>query len=455
MVAMGWTGDAVEVNISVSLALGSRRPGGIITPNDFRADGVHRSCKLWCLLPDILPGKGSVSTVTATLNAPSAWTLTPVTCAVTPDQADPYGGSAAYKLTESTDGGDTIHDFVGTPSNDTLAALYWHEFWVKFSGRPAIELRTNASGYRAVFGDDGTFGYESSDVTGSVVETIGDWWHIRIATDVHAAATIEWEMRPCSENTPSGRSYTGDGRDCCWIYDPRVRQVRASAWSDWSLDDSNPPQLNGHDLAQGTAAKQPMYMALAATINERAVLYREGDRACYLVNTDAGLLGVANGDDPPYAIAGVVQLTGVNASICQWVDSGTTRDIPVRVDSGGTELESYRRDGAATSTKTIGSGLGSALATPKLVVFIRNTDRTCEVWIGGVLVDTITHDDLGSAAYTDFQSGHEAVIAGEELCAELAVFAGQVPGADAAARYATLKTQAGLSAMAARHGLTA
>jgi hypothetical protein len=448
MSAAGWTGDAVKVNISVSLALGSRRPGGIITPNDFRIGG-SRACKLWCLLPDILPGKGSVSVDAAALESNVHLWGTKTNLTTTGSQTDPDGGTGATLLTESSDGGPTTH----VAQENTSAAITSYAdilVWIKkpSGGRNWVLCRDGGSSGQYLNQDGSSQAYNAGCTVTDMGADAGGRWFLLQWRDPTSKGNIRFLP---ADDTPA-ISYTGDGRDSMIVYmrSGAFLQPRASAWSDWSLDDAG--DLNGHHLAQGTDAKQLLYSERFKKINGRAVPYGETGRAAFFTTDAADLVAIASGDDPVFAVSGVGSLD--DDYLFRFIASGGVGNGYFRLESIGSLMYLVKRDASTTSSVPFDAGSGTVLNSDSHWALIGAPNRVWELWINGVSYGSVTLANLASITMADLQVCYSSA-AGFNQMAEIAFFEGQVPGADAAARYATLKAQAGLSTMAARHGLSA
>jgi len=227
--------------------------------------------------------------------------------------------------------------------------------------------------------------------------------------------------------TATPATYVGNVADG-FTGDVTFTQTRAAEVADQSG--------TGAHLVQATAADQPLYQASIALLAGLPVVYREPGRAGYLETTNATVLSVASGDDPAYAVLGIVSFDGNAAALCRWNGAGSILVIPLY--RGGASLRSLRIDGTTTSEKTFGVLDASALASPQAVALIVNSDRSVELWIAGA-GDTVTHDDTASAAMTSFTTSNINDPEREQQTADLLLLPGQVPGANAAARYAALR----------------
>lgn len=224
-----------------------------------------------------------------------------------------------------------------------------------------------------------------------------------------------------------------------WITQTRVQQI----------DDKSGV---GADLTQAMAGNQMCFWDTVESANGLTVPLTEDGRTAYALSTNATLLAVTSGDDPAWAVCGVCRLTGSLAAPFKFKGAGSTQAVPLLFS--GANVVSNRHDGTTGSTKTFTLASQSAWSSHVAWAVVVNSDRTCELWVGGVYIDTVTLDDLSSATMTQLLVGYYAGTTGREnAVANLAIFAGQVPGASAAARYAYL--QPALQQMAEKYGLDA
>jgi len=222
----------------------------------------------------------------------------------------------------------------------------------------------------------------------------------------------------------------------------------ASAWADESLTPADAQR--GADLANGTPATQPIFDVAEASLNGLPLIYSEADRGAYLESTHANVLPLPTG---AYAVAAVGRAApdaATTSGIVSWTyGSNDYERGPYKV---GNDIYHRRNIGGVTST-AIWSGEGSRLTADAFWVLICNADASVDLWCNGVYLGNQTHAGFMAQTPTAFGVGKVSLFAGYDAtltAAAVALFAGAIPGADAAAKYAALKTGAGLDAMAAR-----
>ncbi len=203
---------------------------------------------------------------------------------------------------------------------------------------------------------------------------------------------------------------------------------------------------NAH-FTQGADAVQPLFYVGFASVNGLPVAYRESGRISYVSCAHADVLSTMSGDDPAYALVGVVKLSGNYSSLLTFYGAGSVREVPLYLL--GANVYTKRHDGTTDQDLDMGAHAG-AFASDTTFALLRNADRTCELWVGGVYKNTVTLADLSSASMTNCYNGYPTLTTQVQYHAELALFSGQIPGATAAARYAVLQPM--LQAMGARWG---
>lgn len=376
------------------------------------------------------PTDGTVSVVEPAARDLSLWAQYNLT-SYTGGQSDPDGGSGAYSVIEGAD--LNLYHYVRDAAPTDGIASYWDlDVWLKPAGRTWAYVGTSAANGIYLDLANHVTGNVLGNFSGSFVEASGSWskWHIESR---ESAANVQIYVSQANDNR-----YDGDGSSGIYVYDPVYTQTRIASIADQSGV--------GADLTQATAANQLLYWD--ETVNGEVVPHQELGRAAYADSANAALLAALSGDDPAFVMFGIWQSSGTDR-IFAALGAGSILDVPLR--TVGPDLRSNRNDGTTASDQTWGSGLASLFSSEASFAVIANTDRTRELWVNGTYRATVTMADLASATMTNARFGHATTTCDQRMPA-LAIYSGQVAGADAAARYATI--QPALAIMAAIYGLT-
>lgn len=384
---------------------------------------------------------GSVTLDEASVGADvTAWTRTPVGLGVTAGQADPAGGSSAFLLTETSDGGPTVHEFDGSATvvAPVLTGLVWHDFWYKFDGRPAVEIVINSGGYRAVFGSDGSVGYSSANVTASLVETVGDWRHFRVIFGL-ATGVCGFTIRPADSNDSAGRSYTGDGRNPGYLYLPQVIQPRVALIADESLTALGAAR-NAH-MVQGNDASQPLFYTGFASVNGLPVAYTEPGRSARVTATHADVTTAFSGIAPNFAVIGVLYEASGNDNSTSYFAYGTGEYDWIYLQ--GADVRSLRTGASPSTISWAGAGTPLRAGPCTFALLNYGSNNTRRLYVAGVDYGAQVMGASADLTIAGMHSGHSSVTNIEAYRPELAVLSGELT-------YAQLRPT--LQAMGARWG---
>ena len=418
--------------IGVGVWLGSTR-SHVPNPNGLKVGG-SRPVRLWC---SAHPSVGSWTLDSASVDPLSAGTPTSLQNYAT-GESDPDGGSDAYLLQETTDGGDTSH-YVTLALNAHVGT--WTDIVVWLAASPG------GRDWYLLWGPTGNYGRMINASTGADAQYAADT--ITTAVDLGADAGGRWfrvrwrnvgvggTLRIYSCNSTPTWSYTGDGRQCGAVYGVVLTQPRISGWYDKSLLPTTEVE-RGADAGQGTDDDQPGFGAPWTLVNGLAVPMGEDGRASDLEVTHADVVALGTGDDPQCGMMAVVSCEA-GAQMFRFDGAGGEYQY---LERNVNDLRLVRHDGASTSTKTFGSGLGSLLDTPQLLTLFGTGSRVWSLYIGDTHRADVTADDLSSATMT----GSKPLVAtgtGDIIMPEVAVFADLSSIGGHAAINAALMDQAG------------
>lgn len=389
------------------------------------------------------PSLGVVTVASASIDRDlTTWTQTLLTPAG--GYSDPEGGSTAYRLTESIDGSPQLHYIYKSKTASANTYQDW-DVWMRTQDGPnwiRVLLGSTTNDDVWVNHSTGAIGSTSGGITASLVESVGDWRHFHFESRVLPTSPALY-LEPCDSD--GGTTYTGTGASPVDIWLPDdgyggVVQTRVQQIADQS-------GVGAH-LTQVTAAKQRLFFD--ELLNSLAVPHHEDGRDGHETTTNAMVLALASGDDPAFAVLGIFRADAASASNCRvyrFEGAGTVEEEVYCTNASNVAFS--RVDGVnPASIQNLTCALGNN--DFHTFAFIRLTSRVTEVWLDGVYIGDITHDDLGVATMTSFQSPDE-YSSTESALADQTFLIGQVPGSNAFERFEYLR--GALEVMAAPYNL--
>lgn len=394
-------------------------PKGPCTPNDIVVPGTFECYGWWenhsSLVENVTPSEASLS-------VPSTWTT--VLMSIVGGQTDPVGGTAAYRLSESSDGAPSVHYATSSKTN-CIASYQALDFWAKPVNRDWLCVYSDGSGGTGktwINLSTGTVGVKPADVSMTLVGTSGAWTHWLYLRN-ESTTTV---ARVLLTDGDGSTTYTGDGRDNCDIYNYRLVQTRAAAILDRSLNLGVP---RGHNLVQPTTSVQQLYNqnGWLNDIADGKYLLTENGRSSYSTSVTPNLTGVVAGTDQAYAIIGCGSMSGGAAQLHRWYYNASNHVFPFSLN--GANVESIRQGASGLDTQPIGVFGAGFLSSMCSYAYIFNANRSGGLYIDGTLLGSFTHGAVGAVAMSpgQYYNSNPATNT-SKLCSASAVYKGQVPG---------------------------